>query len=330
MMNHFCTLFNSLYLSRGLAMYRSLEKYSTSFHLYIFAFDDRCFETLFNLRLKHATIIPLRDFEDKELLLVKSSRTAGEYCWTCTPSTIRYAIQRFGLDACTYLDADLLFFADPAPLLEEMGDRSVLITAHRYTREYDQTAISGKYCVQFVCFKNTDDGMQTLEWWRMACLEWCFNRVEEGRFGDQKYLDDWGIRFKGVHELMGLGGGVAPWNVQQYDFEYRGAHVYGREVSTSLDFPVVFYHYHSFKYAESNAFVPASGYRLSSNDLHFLYKPYVKALKSADKELRKIVVDYLFHEAVEIPRIRKSIRRMYKLYVQGQYDNYYHTSYFFR
>lgn len=330
MMNSFCTLFNSLYLSRGLAMYRSLEKHCPNFHLYIFAFDDRCWETLSNLKLKHATIISLREFEDDELLLVKSSRTAGEYCWTCTPSTVRYAIRTFGLDACTYLDADLLFFADPAALLEEMGDRSVLITAHRYTPEYDQTVVSGKYCVQFVCFKNTEEGMQTLEWWRNACLEWCFNRVEEGRFGDQKYLDDWTARFKGVHELLGLGGGVAPWNVQQYDFEYRGALMYGREISTSVDFPVVFYHYHSFKYAESNAFVPASGYYLSSNDLHFLYKPYIKALKAADKELKKIVVDYRFHEAVEIPRIRKSIRRMYKLYVHGQYDKYYHTSYFSR
>lgn len=327
-MIHLCTLFNSLYLSRGLAMYRSLEQHCPCFRLYIFAFDDLCYQTLNKLQLPNATVISLAEFEDDQLLGVKPTRTSGEYCWTCTPSTIRYCIQTYGLDACTYIDADLLFFADPSVLIDEMGNRSVLITSHRYSPEYNQSATSGTYCVQFICFKNTEEGMRVLEWWREACLEWCYNRIEEGKFGDQKYLDDWPGRFSGVHELQHLGGGVAPWNIQQYDFAYRNSFLTGKELASDSDFRVIFYHYHGFRYAEANAFIPSHHYLLSENDLKHIYSPYIKALKAADNELKKKGMTDRFHEAVEIPRIRKSLRRMFKLYVTGRFREFYHQSYF--
>ena len=63
MVYNFCTLFDSFYLTRGIAMYQSLEKTCENFHLYIFAFDDASFEILKKLNFKHATIIPLKDFE---------------------------------------------------------------------------------------------------------------------------------------------------------------------------------------------------------------------------------------------------------------------------
>lgn len=166
-------------------------------------------------------MVSLHQFEDSELLRVKPTRTAAEYCWTSTASTILYSINTFGLQNCTYIDADMCFYSDPAALIDEMGENSVLITDHRYTAQYDQSVTSGKYCVQFVTFKNTKEGLAVLNWWRNACIEWCYNRVEEGKFGDQKYLDCWTTQFNGVHELKHLGGGVAPWNVQQYTFENK-------------------------------------------------------------------------------------------------------------
>lgn len=309
-------------------MYCSLEKHCPDFHLYVYAFDEACYTILKEMNFANMTVVRLGDFEDNDLLDVKPTRTEGEYCWTCTPAIILHAIETYGLSFCTYLDADLLFFNDPSVLLEEMGENSVLITPHRYTPEYDQTETSGVYCVQFVCFKNTQDGMAALKWWRSSCLEWCFNRLEPGKFGDQKYLDDWKTRFKGVHELLHLGGGVAPWNVQQYNFEYRKSIPQGVEIATGLRFDLVFYHYHGFKYAESNAYIPSSAYRLSENDMQFIYKPYVKALCRAAFGIKKAGFEQIFHEQLVIPRIRVSLRRMFKLYFQGQFEKFYHQSYF--
>lgn len=233
-MHNYCTLFDRNYLTRGIAMYESLKKHSKKFHLYIFAFDDESYEMLKELSLDSITVISLKEFEDEELLSVKSDRTVAEYCWTSTSSIIKYAIEKYQLGSCTYLDADLYFFSDPSVLIEEMGNKSVLITEHRYTKKYDQSAKSGIYCVQFMTFKNDKEGMKVLNWWRNACLDWCYARHEDGKFGDQKYLDDWIERFKGiVHVLKNRGGGVAPWNVQQYDL-------------TDKNCKLVFYHFHYF------------------------------------------------------------------------------------
>ena len=273
-MYNYCTLFDSNYLTRGVAMYESLKKHSNDFHLYVFAFDSKSCDMLKQLNFKNMTVISLSEFEDEELLSIKDSRSAGEYCWTCTPSVIKYSIEQFELGNCTYLDADLYFYSNPSVLIEEMGNKSVLITEHRYTPEYDKSKTHGTYCVQFMTFKNTKEGMRVLDWWRNACNEWCYARVEDGKFGDQKYLDDWMTRFDSVYELQNVGGGVAPWNVQQYDLD-------------SGDFELVFYHFHNLKLLK-NEKIDLGGYRLKKEVLDKLYKPYIKHLDRLTIKLKEL------------------------------------------
>lgn len=273
-MYNYCTLFDSNYLTRGLVMYESLKKYSGNFHLYIFAFDDKSYEMLNKLALEFVTVISLKEFEDEKLLKIKSSRSVAEYCWTCTPSTIKYCIEQYNLDSCTYLDADLYFFSNPSVLIEEMGNKSILITKHRYTPIYDQSSTSGIYCVQFMTFKSDKNGMKALSWWRDACNTWCYARYEDGKFGDQKYLDDWTTRFEGVHVLQHLGGGVAPWNVQQYELNKK-------------KFELIFYHFHNFKFLQNNR-VELGMYKLTKDDITILYIPYIEHLLKISERLKTI------------------------------------------
>jgi hypothetical protein len=286
-MVNFCTLFDTNYCSRGLVLYRSLERVCSDFHLYIFAFDETSYSVLQKLNLHHATIISLKEFEDSELLRIKPTRSRAEYCWTSTSSTILYVLEKYQVDMCTYLDADMMFFESPAVLFEEMGGDSVMITEHRYSPRYNKEALSGKYCVQFVSFKNDERGLQTLRWWRDRCIEWCYARFEDGKFGDQKYLDDWMTRFKGVHELQHLGGGMAAWNVQQYDVSEKNGKLSGKEKKSGNEFPVIFYHFHYLRFLENERI--ELGRRLLSDDvLRLLYVPYLKELQKAKMEISAI------------------------------------------
>jgi hypothetical protein len=243
-MNNFCTLFDSFYLLKGLALYNSLARQKINFHLYIIAFDDQSFAILQKLNLANVTVIPLREIEDERLLAVKPDRTKGEYCWTATTSAILYCLKNFDLEKVTYVDADIYFFNSPQPVLDQLGDKSVLLIEHHYAPQYDQSVLSGKYCVQFMTFKNNEEGLKVLNWWKDRVIEWCFNRREDGKCGDQKYLDDWPERFSGaVGESKYWGGGVAPWNTLRFEFFQQDGVIKIKEGAEI--FNLVFYHFHN-------------------------------------------------------------------------------------
>lgn len=291
-MQHFCTLFDTFYMSRGLVMYDSLERSGADFHLYIFAFDDTCYSILKRLSLKKATIISLKEFEDEDLLRVKPDRSRAEYCWTSTPSTIKYVIDHFNVPECTYIDADLYFYKDPKMLLGEMGEKSVLLTLHRYPPRFNRSIKSGMYCVQFITFKNNPDGLKALHWWRNACIDWCYNRYEDGKFGDQKYLDDWTERFNGVHVLEHLGGGLASWNVEQWPFKSRkGNDIRFYDPVGGKEFETVFYHFHHVRFFKGD--IVDLGWRHPTMPVvKNLYTPYIIELRKKEADIKLAFPEY--------------------------------------
>jgi hypothetical protein len=286
MKREFCTLFDSNYAFKAVAMHRSLLATGADFHLTAFCFDEQVKPLIDSLGLPNLSTVALADLEafDTEFASTKADRTPVEYCWTATPAVPLYVLgTRPEVQEITYLDADLLFFRDPEPLFEEMGDASVLITPHRYAPEYREQEINGIYNVQFLVFRRDDRGMEALQWWHDRCVEWCYYRLEDGKLGDQKYLDDWPERFDGVHELEHKGGGLAPWNVTQYDVRADGSRV------LVDDDELVFFHYHRVQLAEDgdHRWQPP-GYRIDENVERLVYKPYLEACERAIAEVQSV------------------------------------------
>jgi hypothetical protein len=283
---NFCTLFDTYYLTRGLALYYSLEKTEPDFHLYIFAFNDQSYKILSSLNLSKATVISLKEFEDDDLLRVKPTRSIAEYCWTSTSSTILYVLDKYKVESCTYLDADLYFYQSPALLINEMNGKSILLTEHRYPKNFNRNNSSGIYCVQFMTFYNNEEGLTALKWWRDACIEWCYDRYEDGKFGDQKYLDDWTTCFKGVHVLKHLGGGMAAWNVENYQFISRENNIIKfKDPETNSNFETIFYHFHHVRFFLGD--VSDFGWRkLDQKVVDNMYAPYVAELFEIERKIK--------------------------------------------
>ena len=126
--------------------------------------------------------------------------------------------------------------------------------------------------------------LAALGWWHDRCIEWCYQRFEDGRFGDQKYLDDWPTRFEGVHVLEHPGGGLAPWNIS--------AHRLGEsEGSVLVDGqPLIFFHHHAlhlFQHDVAGRFAvmmrelrrpPRGGTLLWTTDAHYPVSPRERRL----------------------------------------------------
>ena len=279
-MDVFCTLFDSKYIDKGIALYESLYKVTDSFKLYVFAFDQRAYDILVDINFKNMVVISLKDFETEIMKEVKKERSSAEYCWTCTPITIDYILTNYNEKMCTYLDADLYFFSSPSQLLCEIENtnKSVIITEHRFPPDKMEKGLneSGKYCVQFNTFINDENGRKVLDKWKNQCLEWCFYTKYGDKMGDQKYLENWTTEFVGVHELQHLGGGVAPWNVNQYILKKQESIIF---LYKKIDFNLVFYHFQNIRYLPFGFVNIKSG----TNDNNIKYKIYSPYLKHIEK-----------------------------------------------
>ncbi len=220
-MEHYVTLFDAGFLPQGLALHASMERHAGSYTLWILCVGEQAYSVLTELRLPNVRLIRTEDVETAELLSVKPTRTRGEYCWTLTPFAPRFVFEAdASVQRVTYLDADLWFLRDPAPIFRELeaSGKQVLITDHAYAPEYDDAASYGRFCVQFLTF-NRDGGEIVRKWWEERCIEWCYARREDGKFGDQKYLDDWPERFgQWVHVLADEELALAPWNASRFHF----------------------------------------------------------------------------------------------------------------
>jgi hypothetical protein len=219
MLENFVTILDSNFLPQGLALAHSLRQFSKNYRLWVVCIDAKAFEVLSKVQFENIIPIHLTDHETSALLKVKDQRSRGEYCWTLTPFSFRFV---FDIDPeverVTYVDSDVFFFADPAPIFTELdlSSRSVLITEHAYSSENDQTASSGIYCVQFLVMHRNAEMIR--RWWEARCLEWCYAKHEDGKFGDQKYLEAWEDMFPGmVHVMANREWIQAPWNANRFD-----------------------------------------------------------------------------------------------------------------
>ncbi len=282
---YFCTYFDVNYLSRGLALHRSLSEVCGDFELFVLCMDSAAYDSLKELRLPRITPIMLDALEeaDPDLLHSKNNRSKIEYYFTCTPALPRYIMNRRNeVDLITYLDADLFFFSDPAPLFDELGNGSVAIVGHRFPASLRDREQYGIYNVGWLSFRRDDAGLECLEWWRARCIEWCYDRVEGNRFADQKYLDDWPERFRNVVVLKHAGANLAPWNLGNHSVTAKAHKV------TVDGSPLVFFHFHGLKQVGRWLYDPGwKEYGISPSEVlrSRIYLPYIRVLRDIARML---------------------------------------------
>jgi hypothetical protein len=249
----FCTYFDHHYLPRGLALFRSLERWCPDFELWVLCFSQECHRVLTQLGWPRLRPIALEEFErdDAALLTAKAARSRVEYYFTCSPSLPLFVLARQSeADLVTYLDADLMFFSSPEACFAELGAGSIAIIGHRFPERLRHLEETGIYNVGWATFCRDTNGLACLRWWRERCLEWCHDRVEPGRYGDQKYLDRWPELFPGVVVLENPGANLAPWNLANYTL---------RVVNGQVDVDghaLVFFHFHGFQEISARIYRP--------------------------------------------------------------------------
>lgn len=278
---YICTYFDSAYFTRGLALYKSLARNAIRFHLWVLCLDDLTYKTLRELKLPGVHLISKTDFEygDSRLLLAKKNRSRVEYYWTCTPSLILYVLRNCPeVDVITYIDADLFFFSDPSPLYKELSDNSILVVEHRSLNTVENERY-GIYNVSFLIFRRDCIALTCLERWRDQCLEWCYDRVEDGRYGDQKYLDDWPTQFERVGVLQHKGANLGPWSIMYCCLKVDNGLI------TVDSQPLISFHFSDFKQVAKSLYIGGRARAVNSKLKQLIYGVYIKELQQAERLL---------------------------------------------
>lgn len=276
---NFCTLFDSHYLYKGLALHESLQKHVGSYHLWILCLDELVYKILRKLHLPNVSLVRLKAFEqeDKALFATKTTRTLEEYYWTMSPCWPKYLLHTNPrIDHIVYIDADLFFYSDPAPIFQELSQGSILIVPHRFPDYFRfKESGDGKFNVSLVVFRRDENSQACLDWWRQKCLEWCYRNPDKGRLGDQLYLNVWPKKFRGVHQLQHKGAGLAPWNLMNYRLTDQNGTI-------AVDGQtLIFYHFHGLRLLAGDRFDLAPYYEINGIAKRLIYRPYIRDLLRA-------------------------------------------------
>lgn len=285
-MNHFCTYCDQGYAARLVCLHESLAASGEPFRLHVLCFDAATEAVIAGVGAPSLVAIPLATLLSAapDYAAVRSKRSPVEFFFTTTPVVMRYCLeQEPAADGITYLDSDLFFFGPASAVFAQQGDASVGIVPHRFAPHLAERVKYGTYNVAWVYFRRDADGLACLEWWRERCLEWCHDYLDQGRFADQGYLDEFPRRFRGVRVLDHVGINAAPWNMHR-------ANVTASASGPRIDGePLFFYHFQGVRELVPGWFEP--GVRAYQTPLtpglrDLIYLPYLRRLAVAQHRLR--------------------------------------------
>jgi hypothetical protein len=286
----YCTCFDRNYLSRGLALYRSLQRHAPASRLWVLCLDQASHALLVERALPNLVPVALSDFEaaDPELAATRSNRSLIEYYFTCTPAWLLHVLGREGSSEwVTYLDGDLFFFDSPEAIFGELANAAFAIIPHRYAAAIQHMRKYGIYNVGWVGAQNGPDGLAAVRWWRQSCIEWCYDHVDGDRFADQGYLQVLAARFPRVKVIENPGANLAPWNIGNYRVAFRNG-----KVLIDRIYPLIFFHFQGLK-REMGYFI-FNSHRLyrapfSRTVRDHVYGPYVDELLAIEHEIGPVV-----------------------------------------
>ena len=97
--------------------------------------------------------------------------------------------------------------------------------------------------------------------------------------GDQKYLNNWTRDFEGGYELQNLGGGVAPWNLEQYILLKHKENDIKMMTKMGKDFTLIFYHFQNIRYLPRRR-VNIKSQTKNKKLKYAIYIPYLKEIEN--------------------------------------------------
>jgi hypothetical protein len=155
---------------------------------------------------------------------------------------------------------------------------SAQVIEHRFSAQMHHLIVYGRFNVGWIGFSTTTEGLELIADYRNSCLEWCYEKLDGDRYGDQKYLDYWPQKFPNCVISNQPAANVAVWNISGRNLTMHN------DIFFIDDNPLIFYHFQGVARLKSGNYALKGDPALLDNYFDFLYNPYLKELSSIEIE----------------------------------------------
>lgn len=224
-----------------------------------------------------------------------------------------------------YFDPDVVVYFSLAGIEESLGNASVLLTPHVLSPvppdggEYGERVFLnyGVYNLGFCAMRCCEASERLLGWWSAKLVDQCKDRVEEGLFVDQLWMNHAPIFFEQVEVSRNPGFNVAYWNLHERQLRQDGGRWYVNGTT-----PLVFYHFSSFQMDVADSLGKYSArYSLQNRpEMRPLFDEYRSKLKAYEfARFRKIPCVYVELRSEQITQQRRAYYRKHPVRMIADY-----------
>ena len=215
-----------------------------------------------------------------------------------------------GSDKVVYLDPDIAVFESLESLDKLLDENDIVLTPHITYPESNKQGIAdnemsalkhGAFNFGFYAVKNSENGKKFAYWWRDRLIDFCYDKIPDGLFTDQKWGDLVPSLFDGVYLWKDPGCNVATWNISNRTItkaENGKYFVNGQ--------PLKFYHFSGFD-SGSQALM-LERYSDGNMALYELRKWYIERQEQEEQKVyEKYPSKYNFYDNGELIKVEERI-----------------------
>lgn len=295
------TICSNNYLAQAKALGDSLKKTNPDYLFFIGLVDTLSPEINYEEEISHkiipATEIGILDFENlyKKYNIIELN--------TCVkPFYLKYFTRKYSdLTHLMYFDPDTFLFGNLLQIENELSNgRDIILTPHILT----PIPLDGKmpnenlflnygiYNLGFIGIKNPQKNLSFFNWWGERTYNIGFDRVSEGFFVDQLWMNLTPIFFDTVVVSKNYGLNMGPWNLHE---RYLSQNLNQNWLVNEKQ-ELIFYHFSNYKYNAPK--ILANYYNRFTfrdrADLTMLYEDYLKILNENNiSKLSNIKCEYV-------------------------------------
>lgn len=309
-MNLVFTICSNNYLAQAKVLYKSFREYHPN-DLFVLGLVDRINNDVDYSDFDSAEVIPVEEINISNFEELRLRYNIVELNTAVKASYFLFLAERYtNVTKVVYLDPDIQIFQELGEVWNTLNDKSIILTPHIITPIAidDKTPKEnvflnyGLYNLGFLAL-NVKSGMviNFLRWWEERILTFGFNRVHEGLFVDQLWINFIPIFQSDVCISLNPGMNMAPWNLHERVLTPSPNGTY----LVNDKYQLIFYHFSSYNFTTPDLLCKEyyNRYDFTSRpDLVDIYQQYhAKLEQEGILNLSHLRCDLLLeHEIVEV------------------------------